>query len=148
AASNKFLANIKIGASRHRTLTLERSDNGQTLTLDATIDGVGAGKQQVTIEIVASGVADPEPILKTITTATVAAGQTNEGDIKNAPINYETTAKAIAYEAWPASSNQKPISITFSRAGKPRIHAPPLVARPTTPLRSARRRPAVLPVSV
>ncbi len=106
AVANKFVARIKIGAARARIFNLDRSDNGQTLTLDATVDAVGIGKQQLTIEIVPSGVANPDPILKTIATATVVAGQTNDGDIKNAPINYETTVKAIAYEAWPASSSK------------------------------------------
>ncbi len=106
AIANKFVARIKIGAARPRLFSLERSDNGQTLTLDATLDGVSVGKQQLTIEIVASGVADADPILKTIATATVAAGQTNEDSVKNASINYETTAKAIAYEAWPASGSK------------------------------------------
>ncbi len=105
-ASSRFNASITIGAGGTRTFSVTRSDDGKKLTLDATIDAVGSGKQQVTIEIVSSGVDNPDPILKTIATATVAAGQTNDGDIKNAPINYETTAKAIAYEAWHASSSK------------------------------------------
>ncbi len=115
--ANKFVARIKIGASRPQFFNINRSDNGQTLTLDATLDGIAIGKQQLTIEIVASGVADAEPILKTIATATVAAGQTNEDAVKNVPINFETTAKALAYEAWPASGSKTIDDFAPSAAG-------------------------------
>ncbi len=106
AKAIKFQARIKFGAAMHRIFSVERSDSGQTLSLDATLDSLSAGKQQVTIEIVASGVENADPVLKTIATATVAPGQTNENDIKNAPINYETTARAIVFESLPDSSTK------------------------------------------
>ncbi|MDD3149138.1 MAG: hypothetical protein PHD82_17750 [Candidatus Riflebacteria bacterium] len=116
AAANKFQARVKIGGGRPRFFGLDLSTDNKKLTLDATIDGVNAGKQQVTIEIVASGVADAEPILKTIATATLAAGQTNSDSITNAPINYETIAKAIAYEAWTASGSKSIDEFTPNQA--------------------------------
>lgn len=106
AVAAKFQARIKIGVGGYRTFSLDRSDDGKKLTLDATVSGVETGKQQVTIEIVASGVADAEPILKTIKTAEVTAGQTNDSDINNVPVNYETTAKALAYESWSENTSK------------------------------------------
>lgn len=117
--ARKFSARIKIGAARPRMFSLDLSEDLKNLRLDAVVDALGAGKQQLTIEIVASEAVNADPVLKTIATATVAVGQTNENDIKNAPIDFNTTAKAISYESWGENStrsiddfNPAPASIT------------------------------------
>ncbi len=137
-AASKFQARVRIGASRLRFFTVDLSADNKKLILDATIDGVDAGKQQVTIEIVAAGIADAAPILKTIATATVAAGQTNSDSIINVPINYETTAKAIAYEAWTASGSKTIDEFTPPR---PRSTASPQPFRILSAPQSMARKP-------
>ena len=96
-------ARIKVGAVTRIFSVIAKADNKKKLELkDAVVDSVPPGKQQVAIEIVpASNPDNGEAILKTIQTATVAAGQTNE-DLAKAPpvVNATSTARAIAYEAW------------------------------------------------
>jgi len=96
-------ARIKVGAVTRIFSVIAKADDKKKLELkDAVVDSVPPGKQQVAIEIVpASNPDNGEAILKTIQTATVAAGQTNE-DLAKAPpvVNATSTARAIAYEAW------------------------------------------------
>jgi len=96
-------ARIKVGAVTRIFSVIAKADDKKKLELkDAVVDSVPPGKQQVAIEIVpASNPDSGEAILKTIQTATVAAGQTNE-DLAKAPpvVNATSTARAIAYEAW------------------------------------------------
>lgn len=103
ASAKNFKARIKIGAvTRLFSVAPKTGDNTKLELKDAVVDSLTPGKLQIAIEIVASSSAETgEPILKTIQTATVAAGQTNE-DLAKAPptVNATSTAKAIAYESW------------------------------------------------
>ncbi|HOY67542.1 MAG TPA: hypothetical protein PLP29_11665 [Candidatus Ozemobacteraceae bacterium] len=105
AAAAKYAARIKRIGYPPMIVTVDISSDRKELTLDKTIDNVPAGKQQVGIEIIASGSPDTSnPILKTYVTAEVAGGQTSTPS--EAPINAETTAKALCFDAWTASTSK------------------------------------------
>ena len=102
-SANNFKARVKIGAvTRIFAVVPKTGDNSKLSLTNAVVDSLTPGKLQIAIEIVASSSAETgEAILKTIQTATVAAGQTND-DLAKAPptVNATSTARAIAYEAW------------------------------------------------
>lgn len=102
AVTEKFQARIKIDDGAPVYYDLDRSADGKTLTLaQVVINSVSPGTHRVTLEIVAKGAAaGTPPVMKRIGHATVVAGQTNDSDIKNLEINYDSTAKALVYEAW------------------------------------------------
>ncbi len=105
SVSSKYAARIKRIGYPPMIVMVDISTDRKELTLDKTIDGVPAGKQQVGIEIIASGSPDTSsPILKTYVTAEVAGGQTSTPP--QAPINSETTAKALCFDTWTASTSK------------------------------------------
>lgn len=103
-SSANFKARIKIGGlTRIFSVKPKGTDNKKLVLEDnAVVDSLTPGKLQIAIEIVASSSAETgEAILKTIQTATVAAGQTNQELVDNPPaVNATSTAKAMAYEDW------------------------------------------------
>ena len=97
AKSTKFKALIKLAGNKVATPDLDLSADGKKLTMAETSVTATTGKQQVTIEVVP--VADEtKPVLKTIVVAEVVAG--TPADEKGTKVDTETTAKAVAYEAW------------------------------------------------
>ncbi|EKD83288.1 MAG: hypothetical protein ACD_39C00766G0001, partial [uncultured bacterium] len=106
--TDKFQARIKIDDATPVLYDLDRSDDSKKLTLADTVVGlVTPGTHRVTVEIVAKGAAADAPaIMKRIGHATVVAGQTNDSAIKNVEINYDSTAKALVYEAWDQNSTK------------------------------------------
>lgn len=110
AVSTRFQARIKVDDGSPLLYDLERSDDGKKLTLaNVVLNSVAPGAHRVTVEIIKKGAAAGSPaVLKRIGNATVVAGQTNDSDIKNIEINYDSTAKALVYEAW-AQNNSKTI---------------------------------------
>ncbi|HOI93002.1 MAG TPA: hypothetical protein PLK28_21055 [Candidatus Rifleibacterium sp.] len=103
-SSANFKARIRIGGSTRIFSVKPKVTDNKKLVLEdnAVVDSLTPGKLQIAIEIVASSSAETgEAILKTIQTATVAAGQTNQELVDNPPaVNATSTAKAMAYEDW------------------------------------------------
>lgn len=95
ARANKFLGRVRlVGHPTPSPVELDISDDQKTLTLNTQLS-VGAGKSDVLIEVVPEG--SDNPILKAIAGAEVGAGETE----KIAPlVNFDTTAKVLAYEQW------------------------------------------------
>jgi len=95
ARASKFMGRVRlVGHPTPSPVELEISEDQKTLTLNTQLS-VGAGKSDVLIEVVPEG--SDNPILKTIAGAEVGAGETE----KIAPlVNFDTTAKVIAYEQW------------------------------------------------
>lgn len=108
AVSESFQARVKIDDGTPVFFDLDLSADGKTLTLAATVvNSVAPGTHRVTVEIVAKGAAADAPaIMKRIGHATVVAGQTNDSDIKDFEINYDSTAKALVYEAWSQNTSK------------------------------------------
>jgi len=108
AISEGFQARVKIDDGAPVYFNLDLSADSNTLTLAETaVTSVSPGTHRVTVEIVAKGAAADAPaIMKRIGHATVVAGQTNDSDIKNVEINYDSTAKALVYEAWSQNTSK------------------------------------------
>ena len=107
AVAEKFQARVKIDDGTPLYFDLDLSDDGKKLTLAKTVvNSVTPGTHRVTVEIVAKGAAADAPaIMKRIGHVTVAVGQTND-DIENVEINYDSTAKALVYEAWSQNTSK------------------------------------------
>ncbi|MBU1107744.1 MAG: hypothetical protein KKB51_13815 [Candidatus Riflebacteria bacterium] len=100
--ADKFQARVKIDDGVPLLYDLSYASGTDLLELaSVVVNSVAPGTHRVTVEIVAKGAAADAPaIMKRISHATVVAGETNITDIKNAEINYDSTAKALVYEAW------------------------------------------------
>ena len=108
AIADKFQARIKIDDAAPLYYDLSYASGTDNLVLaDVVVNSVAPGIHRVTVEIVARGAAADAPaIMKLIDHATVVAGQTNDSDIKNVEIDYDSTAKALVYEAWEQNSTR------------------------------------------
>ncbi len=100
AGASKFKGKIKLNGVVLQTVDLTANADKTKLQLNTSLPDVSAGKQQISLEVYPAD-STGDPILKAIVSAEVPAGDTTP----LAPaVDFETTARALAYENWPASS--------------------------------------------